>query len=816
MRFLSLPIKPILLCSLLSISVIPTFIVTLQLYSIASDDAERELEEKHLSLAKNLTAPVYAYLENHRTIVQSISRRLGTENVKENAVASYLFNAKFDFKNIQQLVYFHIPNQKFTLSEQNPSSVLSTIQMQSVACIQPVINSQSGAFTSIVKNPFSQGNTVMFCEPVFNKNKLKGIVIAALHLDMIEEYRAGVAFGDSGHSAIVDQAGVVVAHPNLDWTIANKDISDWPIVKAMINGESGITQFYSSFTKKDMFAAYTTVPEFGWGIMVPQFKSEIDDQIFAAYWPQIQWGGFSILLAIILSVYLSKWIANPLTQLVKGTFMLSEKRLNGGALKLNTGSPKELQQLSNALEMLTRQFIQIKSKLESVNNSLKDRVDDATEQLREQNKRFEKMAVYDELTELPNRRGLKQMLEESLANAKTDNKVFSILLCDLDRFKLVNDSYGHRVGDNVLQAFANIAPTALSDQDYIGRWGGEEFMCVLVDSNSDKAKIVAENIRNVLQDVAVLPDAIGLELTVSIGVATYPYDSESADELITCADNALYEAKHVGRNAVVCASGIKQSVSYVAKQIRCALTEDGLKTAFQSIYDISTQKVVGQQSLARISCGKDEIIEASHFIHQAEELDMVVNIDEFVMKQTLQFIDNNYSDSQGNLAFIHLSKDYLLSLSAENKIFKRIKQIKAKHQYENDFPLVLELSESQFINREKDLKQIIKMLLEQGIKIALRKFETSATGLELLTSLPFDYVKLDGSSIRLAMGNERYETALKHLITMCKDLDLIIIVEQIETTHELEFCRSLNIDLAQGYCLARPKIPIEQDLVSEI
>ena len=803
MRFLSLPIKPILLCSLLSISVIPTLIVSMELYSFAKQNAHQVLDEKHLSLARNLTAPVFAYLENHRTIVQSISRRIQNEIETKRSTEKFLINEKLDFKNIRQMAYYDAINNSVVQTDQQlpDSKILSNLNATS--CIQ----TQSSFFSPIIENPFATGKTILVCEPVFNKQKFIGIVIAALNLDMIEQYRKGIAFGESGHSAIVDQAGVVVAHPNADWTVENRDISDWPIVKAMIKGEEGITQFYSAFTQKDMVAAFTTVPEFGWGIMVPQLKSEIDERIFASLWPQLKWGVISIIFAIILSILLSKWIANPLTQLVKGTFQLSENRLNGGVLKLPTNSPKELKILSNALDMMTRQFIQIKTKLENVNNTLQNRVDEATEQLRDQNQRLEQMAICDELTGLFNRRGLKQSLEDTLAVTKNSNSVFSVLVCDLDHFKLVNDNYGHRIGDNVLQAFAKIAPTGLREHDYIGRWGGEEFLCVLAGANSETAMQVAERIRSSVQEVAVLPDALGLEITVSIGVATYPHDSDTIDELISCADNALYEAKHTGRNKVICHNGLAKSASHISKQIRLALNDNGLRTAFQAIYSLSDKHKVGNQSLARIHNQNEEALGANLFIHQAEELGLIEKIDEFVINETLNYLDNNYALVGEKLAFVHLSTDYLSKLTPANKLIKRIKQIKAKHQYDSEFPLVIELSEAQFKGNEKSLKEAIKMLLDYGIKLALRKFETSTTGLELLTTLPFDYVKLDGSSIRLAMNNSRYELALKHLITMCKDLDLNIIVEQIETTYELDYCKVLNIDLGQGYCLARPVIP---------
>lgn len=803
MRFLSLPIKPVLLCSLLSISVIPTLIVSMELYSFANKNAHRLLDEKHLSLARNLTAPVYAYLENHRTIVQSISRRIQNQIDTKQSTENFLSKEKQDFKNIRQMAYYDARNNSVVQTDQKLPSSQIISNLQSTSCIQ----TQSSFFSPIIDNPFSAGKTILICEPVFNKTKFIGIVIAALNLEMIEQYRKGIAFGESGHAAIVDQAGVVVAHPNPDWTEENRDLSDWPIVKAMIKGEEGITQFYSTFTQKDMVAAYTTVPKYGWGIMIPQLKAEIDQQIFASLWPQLKWGVISIIFAIILSILLSKWIANPLTQLVKGTFQISENRLNGGSLKIPANSPKEIKILSNALDMMTRQFIQIKTKLESVNSSLQYRVDEATEQLRDQNQRLEQVAICDELTGLFNRRGLKQSMEDTLALAKNSNRLFSVLVCDLDHFKQVNDNYGHIVGDNVLQAFAKISPKSLREHDYIGRWGGEEFLCVLTGANSETAIQVAERIRSSVQEIAVLPDALGLEITVSIGVATYPHDSDTIDELISCADNALYEAKHAGRNKVICYNGLSKAASHIAKQIRLALSDDGLKTAFQPIYHLSNNQIIGSQSLARI-CNRDEAaLGASHFIHQAEELGLIEKIDELVISQTLDHIDNDYSSVDEKLAFIHISTDYLSKLTPGNTLFKNINQIKAKHQYDSGFPLVLELSEAQFKGNEQSLKDSIHLLLEHGIKLALRKFETSTTGLELLTTLPFDYVKLDGSSIRLAMNNNRYELALKHLITLCKDLDLNIIVEQIETSYELDYCKALNIDLGQGYCLARPVIP---------
>jgi len=803
-----------LLCSLLSISIIPTSIVSFELFQSANENAERALNEKHLNLAKSLAEPIYAYIENHRTIAQSLARKLFSNNQPDSEVGNFLESANNDFKNFSELAFLNSDNQ-ITLTHNVEKSDIIAMQVKSTECVNYASTYHSGTLSPVIRNPFGNGSTVLFCEPVFRNQQLTGVLIGALDLDILEQYRSGVSFGKSGHSVIVDQNGMVVAHPNKKWMTENKNLSEWAVVKKMMQGETGVTEFFSNFTNEEMVAGFAAVPTYGWGIMVPQLKSEVDSQIMAMLVPHLKWGVFSACLALILSFFLSRWISRPMEQLVKGTRMLSDKRIKGDALRISRSSPKELTQLSRSLERLTRQFIQVRTKLEDTNETLKDRIDESTRQLRDQNSKLEAIANIDPLTGLPNRRGLMLRLEEEVAKANRNSSSFGLLLCDLDRFKLVNDNYGHTVGDNVLKAFSQMAPNSLKQGDIVGRWGGEEFLVILSGANAEASEKIAERIRKTMEDIAVLPDAIGLKTTVSIGLATYPLSSDAIEPLISCADAALYEAKHSGRNKVVVTKG-KSAIFSVANQIRHALEENGIKSAFQTVFTLSNMQKVGQQSLARIICPGNEVLRAESFITQAKQLNLLPRIDNVILRKTLKYINNHYFEGGDQFAFVNLSNDFLHDETLNKEIVKQIKVIKQTHQIKNSFPLVIELNESQFKGKVSELKELISPYTAQGVKLALTNLEISSMGVELLTSLPFDFVKLDGSAMRLAMSNPRFEVALNHLLVMCRDLDLTVIAEQISTFDELNYCKSLEIELGQGYCLSRPTMELETSYALEI
>ncbi|NIR58548.1 MAG: GGDEF domain-containing protein, partial [Gammaproteobacteria bacterium] len=194
--------------------------------------------------------------------------------------------------------------------------------------------------------------------------------------------------------------------------------------------------------------------------------------------------------------------------------------------------------------------------------------------------RLRELATVDELTGLLNRRAMHEILEREHARAARHGRGYGLLLFDLDRFKLVNDGYGHAVGDRLLREVAETAQGSLREGDWLARWGGEEFLCLLPDTDRRDAGLTAERLRQTLA-TAVLTTQRRLQLTVSIGVAHYPHDGRDVEALLNAADLALYHAKRGGRNRVVFADAGSPGMFSMASQVVTALKEGRIDAAFQ-------------------------------------------------------------------------------------------------------------------------------------------------------------------------------------------------------------------------------------------
>ena len=197
------------------------------------------------------------------------------------------------------------------------------------------------------------------------------------------------------------------------------------------------------------------------------------------------WGIAGLSIALLLSILLARWITLPINQLTNSAVALRISGFKGRISDTDENSPREIQLLTQTFQDLTEGFKKSQQENLELNQSLENKIEKATRDLQLANAHLQRIASIDELTELPNRRSLRQKLELTHEKAFSENKSYSLLLCDLDRFKLVNDNYGHHIGDKVLQIFAKKAPRALRESDVMGRWGGEEFLCILNNSTPE-------------------------------------------------------------------------------------------------------------------------------------------------------------------------------------------------------------------------------------------------------------------------------------------------------------------------------------------
>ncbi|MEW9701268.1 diguanylate cyclase [Paenibacillus sp. SI8] len=357
---------------------------------------------------------------------------------------------------------------------------------------------------------------VYMSEPIFDKEgTYRGFIGGTLYL---EEYNIlNMIFGSNptdklgSYFYIVGSEGRVLFHR--DTTRLGEDVSANQVVQKLIQGQSGYEQLVN-LNGEAQLAGYVKVPENGWGVVVVSPFSVVNEQLSRYIATILLYMIFPFLLLMLIVIVLARRLAKPFVSLADLVSQSTQEKIE---------LPEEKQHWNREADLLTK----------AIRYALTD-IQKQTDQLTQE-------ATTDSLTGLINRRTLEAIMLKWIKEQTS----FSVIIMDIDRFKTINDTYGHQVGDEVLKHFAKIITSAVRPNDVCCRFGGEEFIALIPQVTAEEAYIVAERIRNMLENSA---NPAGQPVTVSQGIAHYSTHSNSAEELIHMADQALYKAKESGRN----------------------------------------------------------------------------------------------------------------------------------------------------------------------------------------------------------------------------------------------------------------------------
>jgi diguanylate cyclase (GGDEF)-like protein len=559
----SQPVQRLLVVGFLFIAFVPVGFLAFKLYQEAWDNAWREINEKHRLLAENLASPITIYVDDHRNLLalladdfKAIDDVLHVDNT--DRIQHRLNNALNHMDGLRSLSLIapngdiHVVAQRAGQSPPQEKNVFSNEK-----CFLKSRDTGSWALSGIKRSPISGEPTIVLSEAVPQKSGSANVVLLAeLRIDIIEKLRKNIHFGEKGHSAIVDKTGLVIAHPNPEWMKEIKDLSDLPIVRLMMEGKTGVTEFYSPFVKQKMVAGYTAVPNIGWGIMVPQPKREVEAQVNGLLRSQFSWGIVGLVLALLLAIPLARWITVPINRLAKAADQLEANDFFGDIPEISSNAPKEISQLDQGFRKVVSGLQHSRAQVHELNQSLQVKIEAATKKLRDANSRLEHLARSDYLTELANRRHFEKTLNKLLSEQNELSDPICIMLIDIDNFKEINDKYGHAAGDAVLVQMAPILKMNMRPNDLVARYGGDEFV-IQMNCAAEIGLTRAREIRTYLQNYEFDWQGNKIQTTVSIGLlhpdkhqgaTPVQYDIET---LLQKADAAMYNAKKKGRNTVV-------------------------------------------------------------------------------------------------------------------------------------------------------------------------------------------------------------------------------------------------------------------------
>jgi diguanylate cyclase (GGDEF)-like protein/PAS domain S-box-containing protein len=414
-------------------------------------------------------------------------------------------------------------------------------------------------------------------------------------------------------------------------------------------------------------------------------------------------------------------------------------------------------------------------------------------------------AVYDSLTGLANRTLLVDRIDRALAMNRRAPVPFAVLVLDLDRFKVINDSLGHMDGDELLVAFGDRIRGLIRPSDTPARLGGDEFG-VLVEGARDETAAVkmAERISRAL----AAPFNLGTREVVSsasIGIALWRPGYQRAEEMLRDADTAMYRAKMSSRgsHAIFDREMHEQAVRRLHTEavLRRAIANDAFEVAYQPIVDAASRALVGWEALVRCRDPETgELINNASLISIAEEIGLVTTIDRSVLRKALLQL-RAWHDEHGSDA--HIS----VNLSGRHLLEDDIVEAVGKALDDAGLPgdrLVLEVTESSVLQQTDKIASVFAQLRERGVRFAMDDFGTGFTAISTLRELRFDELKLDRSFI--AQLDQRDEDArfVEALLVFASHLGLVVVAEGIETEAHLTRLRALGCKLVQGYHLARP------------
>jgi diguanylate cyclase (GGDEF)-like protein len=427
-------------------------------------------------------------------------------------------------------------------------------------------------------------------------------------------------------------------------------------------------------------------------------------------------------------------------------------------------------------------------------------------ELAEQTIRYQ--AQYDDLTDLPNRRLFLSTLRQEMAKADRHGRYGAVFFIDLDRFKSVNDSLGHAIGDELLIKVAHKIGERLRQEDTVARLGGDEFVVILPEVGNDPesagshASTIADEMRRLFSSPFII-QGHEIHLTISVGIALYPGDF-SAEDLLKFADVAMYRAKSEGRDGVRLFSVDMQDAvnqqRIIEKGLRQALANDEFELYYQGQYDADNQ-LVGAESLLRWNHPEKGIIQPGQFIDIAEHTGLIIPIGEWVLKTTCKQLASLDSD-------LKLAVNVSPRQFGDVEFIAKLKQVLAQTGADPN-RLTLEITEGLAMANIKHSIDTMEQLKQLGIRFSMDDFGTGYSSLSYLHQLPIDELKIDQSFVRNISNSPENEVIVDTIIAMAQQLHLEIVAEGIESVEELNYLKLRQCDYFQGYHFARP-IPFHQ------
>ena len=521
--------------------------------------------------------------------------------------------------------------------------------------------------------------------------------------------------------------------------------------------------------------------------------------------------GLFFLFAIIITVILDRGILLRFQELSNDIRKIGEGKDLSVRLK-RQNIDDELTDVSNEINGMLGALERSQLFLSKSESALKKAIEKLQDEVLEHEKTQEQIkyiAYHDTLTGLPNRNLLNELLVHSITLAERNNKCMAVLFLDIDGFKMINDSKGHGMGDQILQEVAERLLKTLRKSDVIARHGGDEFIVIIEElDNCSGVELIANKIINCFQEPFHLENQ-DYFLTTSVGVAVYPADGQTPDMLIKNADIAMYKAKENGKNQYLFCTPVMKDVANETMELSTnlyrAIEKNELELYYQPQLSCHNNQIMGVEALIRWRHPVMGLISPAKFIPIAEKTGLILPIGEWVLRTACQ--QNKKWQEQGlpkirmgvNLSLRQFHNNDLLNL-----VESVLKETKLAPQY-----LELEITETIAMKEKSYIINTLNAFRQIGVSIAIDDFGTEYSSLSYLKHLPVDRLKVAMQFIRGIGIDHKDEALAKGIIVLAKSIGMNVIAEGVETKEQLEFLKNHNCDEIQGYYFFKPLIEAE-------
>ncbi len=763
--------------AVVALSFIPLTFVGVWSYRHAVENEFADSRQRNMLLAENLRTFLIQYHENigltlSKTRYAELSMESDGDLNRMMIQLGVRFLAKVDFQSGMLLDEYSRPDT---------SGGIGLNQSERLALRE---NAFQGATTYSQIKALSDGRTVLYALRRFGNV----FSIAQIEANVFQDKANSISFGETGHVAITDRRGRVIAHPNEKLVLKAYSLSKLSPVAHTLAGKTGFVTFYSPFWKQDVLAAALPVPRSNWGIMVNEGVPEIEQRAWESQWGFLIALVIGLIMVVLVAFLIVRFFVKPLES------MSAQFRTDA-----DSGSRpapfhgKTLPYIGELAEVHRNYNLLVK-------------------QINKAQGEIERLAYSDTVTGLANRSSFKQRFQEIVESADSSAKGCALIFIDLDNFKQVNDVHGHQSGDRLLAAVAKAIVTELeawssqrisknTSEPLAARIGGDEF-AILVPGLVDAAE--ANNLMKSVGKAVARPSTEDTQFAfvgASVGCARYPLDGETCEEILKRADMAMYKAKNAGRGQQVLYNSGHGMLTpgELRHEIANAIEQGELYLVYQPQLCAKSRRVMGVEALVRWQHPERGVQPPDLWLPEIANTSTIIELGEWVVETALSDLSHLHETGRNISAAVNIGSKHFLTPGFTDMMARLADQCGIERDR-----IEVEVTEDAIFQSTDHAELVLNDLRNRGFRISIDDFGRGFSNMARLADLAVDFVKIDRSIVDGAQKNPRTRSILASTISMAHELGCKTIAEGVETVRQADFTTYMGADFLQGYYFAQP------------